>query len=131
MTEQDERRRSPRTICEVHVAIKKTGFLGATIDKNADVVDLSSTGLGISLCQELEVGKDYILGFELHWLNSLRYMTVRVINCIAIAENQYRVGVRIMRDEDSTLSFITTAITEQKRAVQDEKDREEEQKNQQ
>jgi hypothetical protein len=112
----DERRRSPRTaVTGVHVSIKEMGLFGRTVDKKAEVIDISATGLGIHLSHALKPGKDYLLGFELHWLHSVRHIQVRIMDCIPAEQGGYRVGVRIIKDEFSTISFIATAVAEQNR----------------
>ena len=121
--ENDERRRAPRTtVTGVNITVKKQGFLGKTLDKKADIIDISSTGIAITLSTSLTIGTDYLLGFELHWLHTTRHILVRTVNCVAIEEGRYRAGMRIIRDEHSTLSFIATAITEQKRGEKNQND---------
>ncbi|GEM_PF-5065090 len=112
---QERRRASRTTVNDVTVSIKEIGFFGKKIDKEAKILDLSSTGLGLQLNQALKPGKDYLLGFELHWLHKERLIQIRVMDCIPLTNHNFRVGVRIIRDEFCTISFIATAIKAKKR----------------
>ena len=118
--DRQERRRSPRTtVTDLYVSVRTPGFFGKKIDKNAEILDLSSTGIGIKLNSAIEINKNYLIGFELHWLNETRDILVRVINCVELDDGSFRSGLKVIRDEFCTLSFIATAIIEKKRQAKD------------
>lgn len=90
---KEERRRHKRLDLDVKIELEKLDEGGVTTVKyiQADVNDLSRSGMGFSSNYKLDIGTFYDTKIQI-WTKEVIDAVIEVVRCEEISENTYRYG---------------------------------------